>query len=212
MPILADFGCDERGYLDQEKHQDSPRPGSCPGCGEKHCLIGHGFYQRKAQDEQRVYRIRVKRWLCKICHRSVSVLPNFLCPWRHYLVRVIHTVVTACFERSLNWKQVAQRSTCQGTPALRTMQRWCKAFAGYAPAWLAGVQTFLAQQDSPCTWLDPQGEAPQPENAATALLTASLHLLAWAKTAWSQLVGYSLNDRLRFLGLWGAERGLGRLM
>jgi inactivated superfamily I helicase len=92
------------------------------------------------------------------------------------------------------------------------VQRWCKAFAGYAPAWLAGVQAFLAQQDSASAWLDPQGEAPQAKNAASALLTASLHLLAWAKTAWSQLVGYGLNDRLRFLGLWGSERGLGRLV
>jgi hypothetical protein len=195
MPILADFGCNEQGYIDQEKHHDSPRPGICPGCGEKNCLVGHGYYQRKAQDDQRVYFIRVKRWLCKVCHHSLSVLPNFLFPWRHYLVRVIQTVVAACFEHRLNWKQVEERSACRGTPALRTLQRWCKAFAGHAPA-----------------WLDPQGEAPQAENAAVALLSASLHLLAWSKTAWSPLVGYGLNDRLRFLGLWGAERGLGRLV
>jgi len=212
MPILADFGCNEQDYVDFGEHSDSPRPQDCPQCGEKHCLIGHGYYQRKAKDEQRVYRIRVKRWRCKICQRSVSVLPNFLCPWRHYLVRVIQAVVVACFEHDLSWKQVAVRSACWGTPALRTMQRWCKAFAGSAPAWLAKVQTFLAQQDSPSPWLDPQGEAPQADNAAAALLAASLHLLAWAQTAWSQLVGYGLNDRLRFLGLWGAERGLGRLV
>ena len=41
---------------------------------------------------------------------------------------------------------------------------------------------------------------------------ASLHLLAWAKTQWPELVGYGLNDRLRFLGLWGNGRGLGRLV
>jgi hypothetical protein len=212
MPILADFGCNEQNYIHLGKHPASPRPEGCTWCGEKNCLIGHGFYQRKAQDQQRVYVIRVKRWLCKICHRSLSVVPNFLFPLRHYLVRVIQSVVAACFENRLNWKRVVQRSACQGTPALRTLQRWCKAFSGHAPAWLAGVQTFLAQQDSGSSWLDPQGEAPQAENAATALLTASLHLLAWAKTAWSQLVGYGLNDRLRFLGLWGAERGLGRLV
>ena len=154
----------------------------------------------------------MKRWLCKLCHHSLSVLPNFLLPFRHYLVRVIQTVVAACFEYSRTWKQIVQSSACQGTPALRTIQRWCKAFAGHAPTWLTGVQTFLAQQDSASVWLDPQGEAPQAENAATALLTASLHLLAWAKTAWVELVGYGLNDRLRFLGLWGAKRGLGRLV
>jgi hypothetical protein len=167
---------------------------------------------RKAKDEQKVYLIWVKRWWCKACHRTLSILPNFLFPWRHYLVRVIQAVVVACFERNLNWKQVCQNNAQQGTPALRTIQRWCKAFGGYAPTWLAGVQTFLAQHNSPSAWLDPQGEAPQAEQCATALLSASLHLLAWAKTEWLGLVGYGLNDRLRFLGLWGSERGLGRLV
>jgi hypothetical protein len=212
MPILADFGCNAQDYIDLGKHQESPRPEGCPACGAKGCLIGHGYYQRKAKDEQRVYLIQVKRWWCKVCHGTVSILPNFLFPWRHYLVRVIQAVVVACFERGLNWERIRQTCTRQGTPALRTMQRWCKALAGRAPAWLAGVQTFLAQQDSTSAWLDPQGEAPLAKNAASALLTASLHLLAWAKTAWSQLVGYGLNDRLRFLGLWGSERGLGRLV
>jgi hypothetical protein len=212
MPILADFGCNEQAYIKLGKHQDGPHPGECPQCGEKDCLIGHGYYLRKAKDEQRVYVIRVKRWLCKVCRHTLSILPNFLFPFRHYLVRVIQTVVVACFERHLTWKQVALRSACQGTPALRTLQRWCKAFGRQAPDWLSGVQTFLAQQDSISTWLDPHGEAPQAETAATALLTASLHLLAWAKTQWSQLVGYGLNDRLCFLGLWGTGQGLGRLI
>jgi hypothetical protein len=74
------------------------------------------------------------------------------------------------------------------------------------------VQRFLAQQDSRSSYLDVQGEAPQAANAAAAVLTASLHLLAWAKTEWTQLVGYGLNDRLRFLGLWGNGRELGRLV
>jgi transposase-like protein len=212
MPILADYGCNEQEYIDQEKHKDSVCPVSCPWCGGESCLIGHGYYQRKAKDEQRAYFIWVKRWLCKICHRTLSVLPNFLFCYRHYLVRVIQAVVVAFYECGQNWKQVPESCAQQGTPGLRTMQRWCKAFAKHAPTWLCGAQTFLAQQDSSSSWLDPQGEAAQAANAATALLGASLHLLAWAKTQWSQLVGYGLNDRLRFLGLWGAGQGLGRLV
>jgi hypothetical protein len=212
MPILADYGCNEQAYIDQEKHKDSPRPESCPGCRGQGCLIGHGYYLRKAKDEQRSYFILVKRWLCKICHKTVSILPNILFPYRHYLVRVIQGVVVAYYECVQNWKRVRQTCTQLGTPDLRTMQRWCKAFGGHASAWLSGVQTFLAQQDSGSPWLDAQGEAPQAANTAIALLAASVHLLAWAKTEWTQLVGYSLNDRLRFLGLWGNGRGLGRLV
>ena len=212
MTILADYGCNEQEYIDQEKHKDSPCPEGCPLCGERGSLIGHGYYQRKVQDEQRAYCIWVKRWSCKICQHTLSILPNFLLPYRHYLVRVIQPVVAAAYECGQNWKQVTQSCVRQGTPGLRTMQRWCKAYAGRAPTWLSEVQTFLAQQDSSSSWLDPQGEAPQAANAATALLSASVHLLAWAKTKWMQLEGYGLNDRLRFLGLWGTERGLGRLV
>ena len=207
MPILADYGCNEQAYIDQEKHKASVCPAVCARCGGKSCLIGHGYYLRKAKDEQRSYFIWVKRWLCKICHRTGSVLPNFLFCRRHYLVRVIQAVVVAFYECGQNWKRVAESCAQQGTPSLRTMQRWCKAFARQAVSWLCGVQTFLAQQDSHSSWLDPQGEAAQAANAATALLGASLHLLAWAKTQWSQLEGYGLNDRLRFLGLWGNGRG-----
>lgn len=212
MPILADYGCNEQEYMDQEKHKGSVCPEGCPGCGGKNCLIGHGYYLRKAKDERQGYRIWVKRWLCKLCHHTLCMLPNFLLSHRHYVVRVIQAVVVAAYERGENWKQVTKSCAQEGTPGLRTMQRWCKALAGYAPVWLSWVQTFLAQQDSGSPWLDPQGEAPQAANVVTALLGASLHLLAWAKTQWLQLVGYGLKDRLRFLGLWGSGRGLGRLV
>jgi hypothetical protein len=39
-----------------------------------------------------------------------------------------------------------------------------------------------------------------------------MHLLAWAKTRWTELAHYGLKDRLRFLWHWGAGQGLGRLI
>lgn len=212
MSILVDFGCNEQGYIARGKHLDCPRPGDCTLCGAKDSLIGHGYYERKALDEGQVWFILVKRWWCKACHGTTSILPNFLLPYRQYLVRVIQAAVVACFERGLNWGQVRQVCAAGGRPVLRTLQRWCKAFVGYAAIWLAGVQTFLAKQQSASSWLDPQGEGTQAENSAGGLLSASLHLLAWAKAEWLELVGYGLADRLRFLGLWGSGRGLGRLV
>ena len=181
-------------------------------CGAKDSLIGHGYYERKALDEGQVYFILVKRWWCRVCHGTISILPNFLVPHRHYLVRVIQGAVVACFEQGLNWKQVRGVCAQGGAPVLRTLQRWCKALGRYAAIWLAGVQKFLAQQQSASSWLDPQGEGAQMGNSGKALLSASLHLLAWAKTEWVELVAYGLADRLRFLGLWGCQRGLGRLV
>jgi transposase-like protein len=133
MSILADYGCNEQTYIDQEKHKDSACPDGCPGCGGDGCLIGHGYYLRKAKGEQQAYFIWIKRWLCKICHRTLSVIPNFLLPFRHYLVRVVQAVVVAFFESGQSWPRVSEACAQNGTPSLRTMQRWCKALAGYAP-------------------------------------------------------------------------------
>jgi hypothetical protein len=131
---------------------------------------------------------------------------------RHYLVESMHAVLGACHESGQSWAEMEVNCAESGTPAVRTMQRWCKSFAEQAPRWLGGVQQTLATQDSSSPWLDPHGEAPKATSPAQALLQAAVHLLAWAKTQWTELAEYGWNDRLRFLWLWGANRGLGRLV
>lgn len=142
----------------------------------------------------------------------MSVLPDFLLSFRHYVVRVIESALKMRYETKLSWAGVKEKSSSTGLPALRTMQCWCRAFGGEASRWLGAVQETLAQQDSFSSWLDPQGEALQAQNAAEALLLASEHLLAWGKTRWAEVAGYGRNERLRFVWLWGANRGLGRLV
>ena len=133
MSILADYGSSVQAYIDQGKHKDSACPPGCPWCGGKGGLIGHGYYQRKAKGEDQAYFVWIKRWFCKSCHRTLSVIPNFLLPYRHYLVKMIQAVVAAFYEREQHWKQIIETCSENGMPGLRTMQRWCKALAGYAP-------------------------------------------------------------------------------
>jgi len=175
-------------------------------------LIGHGYYHRKPKDKQRAYSVWVKRWKCKGCGHTVSSLPSFLLAHRHYLVESIHEVLSACFETGQSWAEMEASCAKAGTPAVRTMQRWRQSFAEQVPRWLGPVQQTLAAHDSGSPWLDPQGEAPRADSPAQALLQAAVHLLAWAKTQWAELAEYGWNDRLRFLWLWGANRGLGRLV
>ena len=133
-------------------------------------------------------------------------------PHRQYLVAVIQAGLSAHFEEEKTWSEVEEVCAETGTPARRSLQRWCQSFSQQAPVWLLPVQETLARQDSASAWLDPQGEAVRARSPGAALLQAGLHLLAWAKTVWAELAEYGWNDRLRFLGLWGARRGLGRLV
>jgi hypothetical protein len=154
----------------------------------------------------------IKRWFCKLCHRTISVLPDFLLSFRHYVVPVIQAVIEAHWGCGKTWGALEAECAEAGAPARRTMQRWCGSFAEQASRWLGAVQATLAQQDSRSAWLDPHGEALQAEHLAQALLGASEHLLAWGKTRWAEAAGYGRNDRVRFIWWWSSGRGLGRLV
>jgi hypothetical protein len=210
--IVADFGANPQAYSDRGKPQGCPRPEKCLKCQVTGSLIGHGYYHRKPKDQQRVYSIWVKRWKCKACGHTCCSLPSFLLARRHYLVESIQAGLSARFEGEGSWAEVEASCAKTGMPALRTLQRWCQSFAEQASRWLGAVQQTLAAQDSSSPWLDPHGEAPRARSPAAALLQGGVHLLAWAKTQWLELAEYGWNDRLRFLWLWGANRGLGRLV
>ncbi len=210
--IVTDFGDDVHTYLDQSAHLDFPRPAVCPHCQVVGRMIGHGFYPRKALDVAQVYSLLIKRWICDACHHTVALLPSFLLPYRHYLLAVIQAVVLTRLEESATWVQVAQRCSVNEAPSARSICRWCDAFAHQAPTWLAAVQQTLAEQDAGSPLLDPLGEAAGPRDTPRALLHAAVHLLAWAKTRWTELADYGLKDRFRFLWHWGASHGLGRLI
>ena len=212
MAIVTDFGCDVQTYADEFDRLCFPRPKVCLHCQAVDAFVGHGTYPRKPLDQRQAYSIRVKRWLCKACRRTVSLLPSFLLSFRHYLLEVIQQVVVVRFEDDGSWRQVLQRCTWLDAPSERTVKRWCRSFADLAPRWLADVQQTLSLHDAALPWLDALGEPTEPRHTAGALLRAATHLLAWAKTRWSDVLSYGLNDRLRFLWLWGHGRSLGRLI
>jgi transposase-like protein len=212
MIIVTEFGCLVHEYIERCSGLVFPRPKECPQCRVADTLIGHGFYERKALSQTQVYVLRIKRWYCKACQRTVSLLPSFLLRFRHYLLDVIQLVVVMRFEDAASWGQVTRRCAVDGAPSARTMRRWCDALAEHASIWWAAIQQTLAEHDAASPLLDALGEAAGPRDAPRALLRAALHLLAWAKTRWPEVAQYGLADRLRFLWHWGAGRGLGRLL
>jgi hypothetical protein len=211
--IVVAFSLDVQAYTENEGHKQCPRLEQCPHCGTRGRMVGHGSYRRKAKGLTRAWLIRIRRWRCQACRRTTSCLPDFLLCFRHYLVHVIQTVLTQRFEVEASWSALVVRCSQEGLPALRTMQRWVAAFAGRAATWLPAVGRTLAEQDSHSPWLEARPPtAAAGQSMGTLLLTATLHLLAWAKTRWPELAGYSLADRLAFLWHWGHDRRLGRLV
>ena len=74
------------------------RPKSCVCCGEPARnaqgvlqLVGHGMYCRQVRglSEAGWFIIWVRRFLCRVCGHTVSLLPDWLHPWRWYAATVI---------------------------------------------------------------------------------------------------------------------------
>jgi hypothetical protein len=212
MVIVTEFGCPVHEYAARFPQLVFPRPAVCPNCHAVQLFIGHGFYLRKALSPTQVFLVYLKRWYCKACHHTLSLLPSFLLRFRHYLLEVMQEVVVVRFEAGASWNRLAQQCAVDGAPSPRTQRRWCLSFIAHAPAWLGPVLETLAAHDARSPLLDPLGENAGPRDAPRALLQAALHLLAWAKTQWPEVVPYGLTDRLRFLWHWGAGQGLGRLI
>ena len=84
MQILHPFAGSLQEYLEEIFDQDRYRPDHCPQCDAKQPLSGHGFYRRSLVDAAFEGIIRVRRYLCRLCKRTLSLLPQFALPWLRF--------------------------------------------------------------------------------------------------------------------------------
>jgi hypothetical protein len=54
----------------------------CPAC-QQTSVIGHGWRSRQAHDANHTW-ILIQRGICKLCKRTLSMLPDWLVPGGHY--------------------------------------------------------------------------------------------------------------------------------
>ena len=97
MQILHPFVGSVRQYLGQLADPGHCRPTQCPQCQAKDPLIAHGFYLRTISDAAYDGEIRVRRYLCEACNRTVSLLPEFALPYLRSSVNVIALWLLARF-------------------------------------------------------------------------------------------------------------------
>jgi hypothetical protein len=97
VQILHPFAGSVQQYAEEISNPDRHRPDRCPQCQAQHRLIAHGFYGRTLVDTYFDGQIRVRRYLCRSCKRTVSLLPEFALPYLRFSVSVISLfLVAAC--------------------------------------------------------------------------------------------------------------------
>jgi hypothetical protein len=133
MQILHPFAGSIQHYFDEIADPDRYRPDHCPQCEAKHPLTGHGFYCRTLVDAAFDGVIRVRRYLCRFCKRTVSLLPQFVLPWLRFSISVIALFLAARLRSGLTLVAAARVAAQTGMPYQRG-QFWIRRFQKQAPA------------------------------------------------------------------------------
>ena len=89
MQILHPFSGSIQQYAEELADPDRHRPSHCPQCQAKRPLTAHGFYTRTLTDAVFDGMLRVRRYLCQCCKRTVSLLPEFALPYLRFSIVVI---------------------------------------------------------------------------------------------------------------------------
>jgi hypothetical protein len=149
MQILHPFTGSIQRYFEEIDDPDRYRPDRCPQCEAKHPLTGHGFYRRTLAAVAFDGIIRVRRYLCRSCKRTVSLLPEFALPWLRFSVSVIALFLVARLLAGLTLTAAAEAAVQTGM-AYQRGQFWIRRFQRQAPALslaLAPLATPVAAPD-----------------------------------------------------------------
>jgi Domain of unknown function (DUF6431) len=133
MQILHPFTGSIQRYLEEIADPDCYRPDQCPQCEANRPLTGHGFYRRTLVDVAYDGIIRVRRYLCQSCKRTVSLLPEVALPWVRFGVSVIALFLVARLLNGLTLVAAARTAAPTGMPYQRG-QFWIRRFRKQAPA------------------------------------------------------------------------------
>lgn len=147
MQILHPFCGSVQQYRDQLADPDRYRPRTCPQCQARHPLTAHGFYTRTLVDVAFDGLLRVRRYLCQSCRRTVSLLPEFVLPYLRSSLLVIALFLVA---RGLHQQTLgaAARATRTALPYQRG-QFWMRRFQPQAEPLCAALAHLLQPLAAP---------------------------------------------------------------
>lgn len=129
-----------REYIDKGGVAEFDKPKECPNvlCQKQDCFWKHGTYERKAFEEENEQIIKVQRFICKYCRKSVSCLYVFLVPYRRFTAREIANRVEKYLQTQNSYRDLA--GTLEPTnssdellqPSHTTVWRWLEQFVRVA--------------------------------------------------------------------------------
>ncbi len=180
MQMLHPFRGSVQQYLDQLDDCETHRPGHCPQCQVNRPLTAHGFYTRTIADAAFDGEIRVRRYLCETCRRTVSLLPEFALPYLRSSITVIALFLIA--------RLLLAKTLAAALPPPAPYQRgqfWLRRFRAQAEALCATLAAVAKPAAAPgfvyraLSMLEAAGWIPAHR---VLFATVRQHLLGWPRS------------------------------
>jgi transposase-like protein len=148
VQILHPFVGSVQQYSKEISDPDRYRPAQCPQCDAHRPLISHGFYSRTLADVAFDGSIRVRRYLCRCCKRTVSLLPDLAVPYLRFGITVIALFLIARLLAGRTLGSAARSATLAGMPYQRG-QFWVRRFRQQAERLCAVLAALTAPAAAP---------------------------------------------------------------
>jgi Domain of unknown function (DUF6431) len=143
VQILHPFAGSIQEYAEEIADPNRYRPDHCPQCQAAQGLTAHGFYRRTLVDAGFDGWIRVRRYLCRPCRRTVSLLPRFALPYLRFSVTVIALFLMARLQVGHTLVAAAALAGLPSMPYQRG-QFWVRRFQKQAVALCAALAALTA--------------------------------------------------------------------
>ena len=148
MQILHPFTGSIQQYAEEIADPDRYRPIQCPQCQAPHSLTAHGFYSRTLVDAGFDGSIRVRRYLCRSCKRTVSLLPEFALPYLRFSVSILSLFLAARLLQGATLTAAALAAAQRAMPYQRG-QFWIRRFQRQATALCVALVALAAPPPAP---------------------------------------------------------------
>jgi transposase-like protein len=143
VQLLHPFAGSIQEYNEEIADPSCYRPDHCPQCQAAQGLTAHGFYRRTLVDAGFDGSIRVRRYLCRFCRRTVSLLPQFALPYLRFGITVIALFLLARLRAGHTLVAAASLAGLRNMPYQRG-QFWVRRFRKQAVALCAALAALTA--------------------------------------------------------------------
>ena len=130
MQILHPVGSSLQEYLQSlqiPENRQRWKPVHCPLCRGKDSLTAHGFYSRTVVDQGFDGVLCIYRYLCRLCRRTVSLLPDFLLPYLRFSLPLVGRFLIARLRDGQTLQNSAESAGLADMPYQRG-QHWIRRF------------------------------------------------------------------------------------